>query len=288
MHSDRYLTAALALMAAVLPAFSIEPRPQGSFDRNLTVAGPVDLDAATHAGSITVRAGAPGAVRIHATIRVNNGGDSGAAASYIREIEQNPPVHQQGNTIRIDAISDETARRHLSLSYEITVPEETKLRARSGSGSMTAEGIRGPADISTGSGGMTATRIGGELRARTGSGHIRMVTVNGPVDADTGSGGIDGTGLAGSIIARTGSGGIRLEQTVAGGVKARAGSGGVALKLPQQAGFDVRAHTGSGHVSCDQPLEVRTSTRSGSLEGKLRGGGHIVDITTGSGGIRIE
>jgi DUF4097 and DUF4098 domain-containing protein YvlB len=206
----------------------------------------------------------------------------------MREIEQHPPVSQQGNVIRIDPVSDETARRHLSVNYEITVPEDTKLRARSGSGSMTAEGIRGPADISSGSGGMDVARVGGELRAHTGSGHIRLVSVNGSVDAVTGSGGVDGTGLAGPIIARTGSGGIRLEQTAAGEVKARTGSGGVILKLPQQGGFDIRAHTGSGRVSCDQPLTVRSSARTGSLEGKLRGGGHIVDISTGSGGIRIE
>lgn len=284
MHNDRYLAAALAIAAAVLPALAVEPR-ETSFDRTLTVTGPVDLDAATHAGNVKVRAGAAGSVAIHGVIRVNREGEG--AADRVREIQQNPPIRQEGNTIRIEPVA-EAARRGLTVSYEITVPPETKVRERSGSGSAAVEGVRGPADISTGSGDLTLARVGGEVRAHTGSGGIELSAIQGGVDAQTGSGGISGNGLAGPIVARTGSGGIKLEQTAAAAVKAHTGSGEVTLRLPHEAGFDLRARTGSGRIDCDQPLTVRGAGDGRTLEGKRGAGGPLVEISTGSGGIRIE
>ncbi|HWQ52356.1 MAG TPA: hypothetical protein VN442_01640 [Bryobacteraceae bacterium] len=68
-----------------------------SFDRTLTVAGPVELDLNTHAGGITVRAAEGREVRV-------------------------PPIRQTGNTIRIDVIEEGIARRRLSINYELTVP----------------------------------------------------------------------------------------------------------------------------------------------------------------------
>ena len=286
MHTDRHLTAVLALLAAVLPAASIER--EGSFDRTLTVSGPVELDVNTRAGRIAVRAGQGGSVRIHGTIRPQNGRVGEDLTARIRAIEQNPPIHQAGNAIRINSIGEEEAGRRLSVSYEITVPAETRLRARTGSGGMAVEGIGGPADVKTGSGAVTVARVGGEVRAYTGSGHIEVDAVKGGLDAHTGSGGIAGAGIAGPIVAHTGSGGIKLEQTAAAPVKAHTGSGGVTVRLPGQAGFDLRAHTGSGKVYCEQAATVRAGAGRRELDAKLHGGGPLVEISTGSGSVRIE
>ena len=268
MHTDQHL--AVVLAAAVLPAIAVEPR-ETSFDRTLNVTGPVDLEAATHAGSIAVRAGAGGSVRIHGVIRVNRNGREGEDyANLIREIQQNPPIHQAGNSIRIGAIAEDKARRGLSVSYAITVPEETNMRARSGAGAAAVDGLRGTADLSTG------------------SGNIVLDAIRGGVDAHTGSGGIEGKSIAGPIVARTGSGGIRLEETAAAALKAHTGSGGIAVQLPARAGFDVRAHTGQGGIRCAGVVAVRASGPVRSYDGKLRGGGPVVEVSTGSGGIRIE
>ena len=286
MHTDQHL--AVVLAAAVLPAIAVEPR-ETSFDRTLNVTGPVDLEAATHAGSIAVRAGAGGSVRIHGVIRVNRNGREGEDyANLIREIQQNPPIHQAGNSIRIGAIAEDKARRGLSVSYAITVPEETNMRARSGAGAVAVDGLRGTADLSTGAGSVTAVRMGSGVRVRTGSGNIVLDAIRGGVDAHTGSGGIEGKSIAGPIVARTGSGGIRLEETAAAALKAHTGSGGIAVQLPARAGFDVRAHTGQGGIRCAGVVAVRASGPVRSYDGKLRGGGPVVEVSTGSGGIRIE
>lgn len=286
MHSDRYLTLALALAATVFPAVALER--ETSFDRTLTVTGPVELDVTTHSGRITVRAAEGREVRIHGIIRLNRDFGSGDAESRMREIQQNPPIRQLGNTVRIDTIEGEATRRGLSISYEITAPPNARLRSRTGSGALVVEDIAGPANISTGSGSVTVTRVNGEVRAHTGSGRVELVAIKGGVDAHTGSGGIDGAGLAGSIVLRTGSGSIRLEQTAQASVKAHTGSGGITLRLPRQGGFDLRAHTGSGGIHADQSVIVKGSISKHNLNATLRGGGPLIDLSTGSGAIRIE
>ncbi|HWQ52355.1 MAG TPA: DUF4097 family beta strand repeat-containing protein [Bryobacteraceae bacterium] len=109
--------------------------------------------------------------------------------------------------------------------------------------------------------------MAGEVRAHTGSGRVELVSLKGGVDAHTGSGGIEGTGIAGTIVARTGSGAIRLEQAAQAAVK---------------------AHTGSGGVHVEQAVTVKGSVGKNDLNATLRGGGPLLDLSTGSGGIRIE
>src|ERR1700684_2054645 len=118
--------------------------PEGSFDRTLNVTGEVDLDVQTSSGRIEVRPGDSSSVRIHAVIRAHDEFFHGDEAARIHEIETNPPIQQTGNTIRIKPPADEWVRRHVSISYELLVPQQSRLRAQTGSGSESVEGIRGP------------------------------------------------------------------------------------------------------------------------------------------------
>ena len=58
--------------------------------------------------------------------------------------ETNPPISQTGNSIRITVPQDDWLRRHISISYELVGPRETRLRAHTGSGALV--------DLRTGSG----------------------------------------------------------------------------------------------------------------------------------------
>jgi hypothetical protein len=51
----------------------------------------------------------------------------------VHAIESNPPIQQNGNVIRIGHMEDPELRRGISVSYEVTVPAETKLRSQTGS-----------------------------------------------------------------------------------------------------------------------------------------------------------
>ena len=280
-----YTAAALAFAMLAFQAAGADQ--EGSFDRTLDVTGAVDLDIQNSSGRIAVRPGDASSVRIHAVIRVHDDFLHGDEAR-IREIEAKPPIQQTGNSIRITPPPDDWVRRHVSISYDLTVPAQSRLRARTGSGSESVEGIHGPVDLDTGSGSVTVARVDEEVRIRTGSGRIELDTLKGKVDAHTGSGSIQGSAITGPISAHTGSGSVRLEQTAAGPLEAHTGSGGVNVRLPSDAAFDLYAHTGSGHVYVDHPITVRGSVGGREVQGKVKGGGPLVDVRTGSGSVRVE
>ena len=90
-------------------------------------------------------------------------------------IEQHPPIHQEGNSIHIDYVN----YRNISIDYEITVPAETTVRTKSGSGNQTIEGTQGNVDVQTGSGDVRLSNLQGEIRVQTGSGDVRAREVAG-------------------------------------------------------------------------------------------------------------
>ena len=280
-----YFAAALAVAGLCLQ--SAAAQREGSFDRTLTVTGPADVSVVTGSGRIDVHSGDASSVRVHAVIRAN-GDFFRDAESRIREVEAHPPIEQTGNTIRITMPQDDWLRRHVSISYELEVPKQTRLRARTGSGSQSVDGIQGPVELETGSGSVTVAHIGDEVRVHTGSGRIQLDTVKGKVSAHTGSGSIDGAAIGGPIEAGTGSGSVHLEQTAVAPIEAHTGSGGVNLRLPANAAFDLYARTGSGGVFVDHPITVQGRLSHHEIQGKVKGGGPLVNVSTGSGSVRIE
>jgi Putative adhesin len=93
--------------------------------------------------------------------------------------------------------------------------------------------------------------------------------------------------VAGSIDVQTDSGGIRIGQTQPGTIHAKADSGGAQVKLVSSAGYDVRASSESGRVNVAD-VTVRGAISRNRTEGKVRGGGPLVDVHVGSGTVTIE
>jgi hypothetical protein len=129
----------LVALSVALTAFPAFAASEGHFDRTLTVTGAVDLDVQTGSGEISVRAGDSTKVEIHAKIHGSGWGD---VEQRIHEIENNPPIEQSGNTIRIGHIENHEWKRNISISYELIVPAQTKLRSESGSGDQKVEGVQ--------------------------------------------------------------------------------------------------------------------------------------------------
>jgi hypothetical protein len=296
---------------------------EGSFHRSLSVNGHVDLDITSGSGGITIRPGAVDKVEITGNIRVSDWFDSGAQEK-LRRLENNPPVQQSGNSIRIGHMREFSFFRNVSISYDIAVPPDTELKSHTGSGSQTVDGVRGPVDCDAGSGSVRATNIGntvhaetgsgdivlehikGNVRAHAGSGSIRAEDVSGgfegntgsgrislaqsapgAVRAETGSGGMELRGVRGSLEARAGSGGISAEGQPSGGWMVHSGSGPIKLRFPNDAAFDLNARTSSGSISVDHPVTVQGQIGRKEIRGKVRGGGVPVDVQTGSGNIQI-
>lgn len=297
---------------------------RGDFHRTLHVTGNVNLQVETGAGSISVRPGNSNEVIVNGHIQASEW-FSGNADERVKRIENNPPVQQSGNDIRIGHIDDPELRHNISISYEIVVPATTQVQSSTGSGNQEVSGIAGPVETGTGSGNVKMSAIGSGVRAHTGSGNIEVDGVKGLLYAQTGSGNIHATNVTGGFDGHTGSGLLVLEQTAPGSVHAETGSGGlelrnirgslqaqagsgtikaegeatgqwslhtgsgsVELRFPQNASFDLAAHTGSGSINVNLPVTVQGAIGRKDIHGKVGGGGVPVEVQTGSGDIRIN
>lgn len=297
----------------------------GSFDRSFTVNGPVQLNLENNSGSVTIRRGASDKVEIHAKIRSNNW-FSGDIEEQAKKIIANPPVEQSGNNIRVYKAEPGDWFKHVSITYDIVVPEQTTVSSATGSGSQTIESIKGPVNAHSGSGSLRISDIGDQAEATTGSGSVTLQSIKGPARVSTGSGSVHADGIAGALRVRTGSGGVDARLTSAGdvdaqtgsghitiedvngGVLARAGSGSIKvngrpanewnvhsgsgsidLRVAGDQGLDLYARTSSGSVNVDSPITLEGGQiNKHEVRGKIRGGGTRLEATTGSGTIHIQ
>ena len=115
----------LAIMLVVLLAstFAVASSPQGTFEKTFSVSGPVDLEVQTRSGDIIVRSGAAGSVSIRGKIFVGDHWLFGNRHADVSDIEQHPPLRQEGNSIRVDYVN----ARDISVDYEITVPADVEM-----------------------------------------------------------------------------------------------------------------------------------------------------------------
>lgn len=318
----------LALMPAAIRAAGFDAQGRGSFDRTLDVTGPVELEVSTGSGNITVQPGSSRAVHVHAVIKPNHNwffGHSENADEAIRQLEQNPPILQDGNFIRIGQITDPNLRRSVSIDYVIETPPSTQVKASSGSGDVAVGGVHGPVKAVTGSGDLKMSDIQSDVTATTGSGDIQAQSVKGEAHFRTGSGSVRASGLGGAFYVSTGSGDVTVQDNNAGsgsvstgsgdvrlsGVNGslrvgtgsgditaqgsatgdwslHSGSGGVIVRLPGDANFNIDAHADSGRVITHRSVSVQGTMKRGSLVGVVGKGGPELRVRTGSGDIQID
>lgn len=300
-------SAAIALGLMMLAVNAFASSPQGTFEKTFSVNGPVDLEVLTHSGDITVRTGSGGSVFIRGKIYVGDHWLFGKRQGDVNDIMQHPPLRQEGNNIRVDYVNT----HDISIDYEITVPAETTLRTRSGSGDQTIEGTKGNIDLQSGSGDLRLARLTGDIRLQTGSGNVRAHEISGPlrggagsgdleieetgpgdIDLHTGSGNINVRGVQGGFHAEAGSGDITAEGKQTGPWEVRTGSGNVRVRVPSDSAFNADIATSSGTIDVSSPIEMTVQGRVGenrkNIQGKVHGGGPLLSVRTGSGDIHIQ
>ena len=263
----------VAISLCLPAAFAAEK----SFDRTLSVNGPVTLHVSTGSGYIRVSPGSDNQVHIVGHVKGSNnswfgGGSSDEAVSRVAD---HPPIDQAGNIIRVGDEHSGDFFRHVSIDYEITTPANTMLVAESGSGDLQLSNLNGTVKAHTGSGSIRAEKLGAGSRLETGSGSIEANDLMGSTTLQTGSGEIHAQlSSAGDVVAGTGSGDIKLGN-VQGALKAETGSGTLDIsgqptapwKLETGSGdislrvgnahFNLDADTGSGSVKSDFPISTR-------------------------------
>jgi hypothetical protein len=299
---------------------------EATFERRLTVSGPVELEVSSGSGDIEVVTGAADTVHVRGRARASQwisfNGEDGADA--VRRIEKDPPIEQSGNRILIGRRDRDQRWNGVSISYVISVPANARITSRSGSGDLEVGNVAGPVDASTGSGDIQVGRTTNEVRVRTGSGTIQVHGATSMI-ARTGSGNVMASAIEGDIEARSGSGDITVAQTVKGRTDVSTGSGDIAvtgvngplhvrassgdvsvegrpaalwdvtassgdvhMRLAADAAFDLEVRTGSGRIETALPVTITGAQSRRELKGQVRGGGPRVIVSTSSGSVNLR
>lgn len=309
-------------LAVLFAGCKMGPPATGSFDRTLSVSGPIRLELTNAAGDVTIHGGADGKVHIHGDVRVSGMGFENPQ-TRLNEIVSNPPLDQKGDVVRIG--KDMSRTHNLSITYVIEVPQSTEVSTKVASGAQEITGVRGPVQaeaasgairvnniervvristasgvvdadncgddlrVSTVSGGVTAANIKGDVRINAISGFIQVSNPGGRVEADAASGSIDVRGANSDVKAHAASGRIAIQGNPSGNGywDLKTASGLVEITVPPAANFHLTANAVSGEIRTDIPIIIEEQSRR-SLRAHMGNGGGRVEIQTVSGTIRVR
>jgi DUF4097 and DUF4098 domain-containing protein YvlB len=256
------------------------------FERTVTVSGPADLYVSTGAGHIHIYPGSDN--QIHIKAHLSSGWGAGPDIDQrMAHIVQNPPITQTGNAVHVGEVGPEERRiyNNITIDYEISAPKSVALNLHTGSGDIEVDNLGRFLKAQTGSGSVRAHGVAGPAELGTGSGDIDLEdTASGDVKASTGSGSIRIHGLDGALNAKTGSGDIEADGSLAGSSRLTSGSGSLRLHIGQNAHFNVDASTGSGDIR----VAGAPSAEHHHLSAPVNGGGPTLELHTGSGDIEVN
>jgi hypothetical protein len=259
------------------------------FERTLNVSAQPDLYVSTGSGNIKIMPGTGN--EIHVVGHVHAGWDVlGSVDGRIEKIVANPPITQDGNTVKIGETNDRALFNHISIDYEITAPASVALNLHSGSGDVEVGHVGRYLSAASGSGNVRAMGIHGTADLSSGSGDLSMEQDGpGDVKAKTGSGNIQIHSFDGTLMLRTGSGNVEADGRLTGAANLSTGSGNIKLRLTPDAHFNLEASTGSGSIQVHYPGAPEQNDQSKHhLTGPVNGGGAPLEVRTGSGDVEIE
>ena len=273
-----------AFFAATLIAASAHA---ADFDRTLTTGSAPDLYIGNGSGHIHIYPGTDGQVHIKAHVYANqHAGDN--VDERIAKIAANPPIRQSGNEIHVGDVDQDQRRMYnnITVDYEVSAPRNVALNLHSGSGDLEVDNLSRFLKADTGSGSVRAHGIAGPADLETGSGDIELQqTAAGEVKARTGSGSIRVNGLSGGpLTVRTGSGDIEANGSLNGPAHLTSGSGSVRVHIGRDAHFTINATTGSGSIR----VPGSYNSDAHHLSAPINGGGTQITVETGSGDIEVN
>lgn len=199
-------------------------RERESSERTFEVGDAPSLQIENFAGSVNVRAGERGVIRVVITKLAPGKGD-------LERIGVEMTRREGGVLIKT---SKPLTLNNASVGLEITTPPGTSIDAQTGAGSIEIEAVNGQVRLQTGAGSIEYEgTLSGDCRFETGAGSIKLKLPSDlkmRVDLETGAGSIDldftvdgqktrqkvrgviGDGSQGSIYAHSGAGSIDINR----------------------------------------------------------------------------
>lgn len=308
---------------AVLGGCNAGAAVSGNFDRSFNVTGPIRLELTNASGDVNITGSSDAKVHVHGEVHASGFGFDNPQ-KRLDDTMSNPPVEQQGDTIRVG--EDFSHLRNVSIAYTIQVPHDTEVDANVASGAENIRDLRGPvkvhaasgtirvekierdADLTTASGSVTANDIGsdvdvssasgnvavsnvkGDVHVKAFSGVIRVSHPGGRVEGNTTSGEVDIQDAAKDVTAHAISGRVYVEGNpgAQGYWNLKTASGGVQISVPPSANFHLSAEAASGEIRTDIPIVIEEQGKH-SLRARVGNGngGARIEVHTASGEIRV-
>jgi DUF4097 and DUF4098 domain-containing protein YvlB len=307
-----------ALLQAPVPAVAAD----NTFDRTLTVSGPVRLELSNGSGNVDIRGGSEG--KVHITGKVTGGWSLFSnAEKSVQDVVANPPIEQHDTVIRIGKNSSWI--KNISIDYTIEVPHDTEIDASVASGGITVDNVRGPtkvssasgylhvyrverdAQISAASGSIDVSGIGGILRVSSASGDVVLADIKGDLKANAASGSIrvskpgdrvDVSSASGSINVSGATNDLKVHAisgsiTVNGDPSAsrlwelKSVSGSVDIHVPSNSNFLLTAEATSGDIRTSIPVILEEQGKH-SLRAHIGNSSGRIEVHTVSGGINLR
>jgi len=253
------------LWASALCAATALPLAADQWNKAFQVGAAPELRVETSDANVTLRAANVNAIEAHV---YTTGWRIGPGDVQVID-------HQTGNLVEIEV---KVPRLHFNfgnhrVDIDVQIPATTKTGVHTGDGNIRADGLRGPA------------------RLTTHDGNIHGADFDGALDASSGDGNIDVRGKFSGLNLHSGDGNIVAELApgshMAGSWTVESGDGNVTLRLPDGFAADVDVHTGDGRITLDVPVAATGGIHENSVYGKLNGGGALLTVHTGDGSVRL-
>jgi len=313
---------AVAAIALLLVGCEAGGESKGSFDRTLTVSGPIKLELTNASGTVRITGSSDNKVHIHGDIQ-SHGLFFNDPEKQARELSANPPVEQKPDIIRVGR----EVKRYVgvSIDYTIEVPRNSEVSSNVASGAQTISNLQGPVkvdsasgsisiskidrsvQVSSASGSISAQDLGDDFRASSASGSVTATNVKGDVRIHAISGSMEISAPGARVEAGTTSGTVQISgagndvnaDSVAGRVSVRGNpsgnsywnlkttSGSVEVAVPRSANFHLSARAVSGQIEAGIPIVIEDQDKH-SLRARVGNAGGRVEIHTISGGIKVE
>jgi DUF4097 and DUF4098 domain-containing protein YvlB len=255
------------LFVAVL-AFTVFAHAD-DWSKTYDLTGKPELRVETHDANVRIESWDQNKVEAHVTTR---GWHIGGGGLEIVE-------HQQGNAVDIELRQPHHAHFSIGIEnrrteLEIRMPRSGKVNVHSGDGAVSARGLEGELDFTTGDGRLEIEDVDGSLRAHTSDGSVR---VSGRFDV---------------LELRTSDGRVEVEARPGSQLReawdVRSSDGSVTLRLPGDLAADVALHTSDGSITTNVPIAVEGSFGHHDIHGKMNGGGKLLTVHTSDGSVTLD
>ena len=241
--------------------------------------GPVRLDVRLGSGEVRLET----SDNAETTVTLEPLRDNDASVAAVQEAR----VEQRGDEILVDVRDRRRGFRGADVLVEIHCPEESSVRAKTGSADIEGRGRFGPVEVESGSGDVQFSDVSGDAEINAASGDVQLARIGGLARINTASGDVQLASVGGEARVNSASGDVQI-RSAGNRLEVNTASGDV---LVGEAVSSVNANSASGDQTIGSVSQgkVDLKSASGDLKIGIREGSTLwVDARSRSGEVRSE